>query len=681
MQDNKSRPQTATDDGGTPPAPPPAARVRLRLLRLWVIGLVFFGYGPAFTYGVLTWLLNDRQWGWTYLMYCTLVPVVGGLCVIVLPYAKFAPVLKQLQAWQQGEPVDPKTCADVYLRAMGLPWHVAVGAATATSIGYVGGTAAVHWMSNQPLSEIIKTLPAIPLVSGMMGAFCYVGSVRALHPVVAWCSRQLGRPPGGRHVPMAVKFLTMTCVLATAILCLLLPAAYTLGQRVTEEHLQDRALTHLRLAAQQAAPFPELEDRMRILQHAVLGPRGYIFASDEQGRILSRHPRRFTRIEEEAWYRPEVRLREPEGVWVDRVGQHRVIAFLRLANHPMTFISVAFLADFSQPLRHFVLLSLLVIVEVLVVILVFGRYYVKGVTTPLGELMTTAERIARHGNLAQRVPVTTNDEIGDLARSFNRMIEELQSSKSDLEGYTQRLEQTTRDLSALNQEMEDLLHVVSHDLRAPLINIQGFSKRLEQEASSLQADARFSESLRFIAKGVEKMDALLSSLLAISRVGRKADPVRPHDLDAILDDVLATFDHQLKERTITVLRHPLPKAVPCRRNELNQVLSNLLSNAINYMGASDRRCIEIGGRETAETAEVYVRDTGVGIAPEDQERVFGMFTRLQAVDVPGEGVGLAYVRKIIRSHGGSIRVESARGQGSTFMVTLPTGRHAAAMGG
>ncbi len=335
--------------------------------------------------------------------------------------------------------------------------------------------------------------------------------------------------------------------------------------------------------------------------------------------------------------------------------------------------------------------------EVLFVVIVFGRYYTRGITTPLAELTLAARRIAEHGDLSQHVPVTTNDELGEVARSFNRMVEELQASKADLVEYTKRLERSTRELSALNLEMEDLLRVVSHDLRAPLINIQGFSKRLEpimqetltvldqlaQQSSEnglrTRVDAvkgtmhaRFSESMRFISKGVEKMDALLSSLLAVSRVGRKADPVQPNDLDEILDDVLAMFDHQLKEQAIQVIRHPLPKQVLCRRNEINQVFSNLILNAINYMGAKGDRFIEIGGIERDENVECYIRDTGIGIHPDDHERIFQMFTRLQAVDVPGEGVGLAYVKKILRSHGGKIWVVSQKGQGSTFSFTLPT---------
>ena len=326
----------------------------------------------------------------------------------------------------------------------------------------------------------------------------------------------------------------------------------------------------------------------------------------------------------------------------------------------------------------------------------FGRYYIWSITTPLAELTQTTRRIAESGDLFQQVPVTTNDELSDLARSFNLMVERLHASKAHLEDYTRRLERSTQELQALNQEMEDLLHVASHDLRAPLINIQGFTQRLSplmqqtiqtlerlgagshgeeprRQITELKRDLelRFTESLRFISKGVEKMDALLASLLAVSRVGRRADPIRPQDLNDILDDVLTTFGHQIQERSIQVIRHPLPAGVPCRRNEINQVFSNLISNAVNYMGASERRFIEIGGAAHGDAVECYVKDTGIGIASEDQERIFQMFTRLHAIDASGEGIGLAYARRILRSHGGRIWVTSARGQGSTFTFTLP----------
>jgi signal transduction histidine kinase len=193
-------------------------------------------------------------------------------------------------------------------------------------------------------------------------------------------------------------------------------------------------------------------------------------------------------------------------------------------------------------------------------------------------------------------------------------------------------------------------------------------------------DAQFSQSLQFISKGVERMDALLSSLLAVSRVGRKADPIRLNDLNEVLEETLTIFDHQLKECSIHVIRNPLPRRVPCRRNEIGQVFSNLLSNAINYMGPTGERFIEIGATGYPDLVECYVRDTGIGIGEEDHERIFQMFTRLHAVEAPGEGIGLSYVRKILRAHGGKIWVTSQRGRGSTFFFTLPTQQSAIGSG-
>jgi|GEM_PF-2438894 len=681
----------------SPPLPTPRDTF-WRLRRVWFVGLFVFGYGPAFTYGWLTWLLNERQWFWTYLMYFTLVPLVGGMCVVFLPCVWYRPIHRALTSWASGVVPTRKDCLRVYETALQLPWRIAVSACAAPVVGYLGGTVVVHWQAQQPVIEMLpKTLPAIPLVGGMMGAFCYFGTARAMQPVLAWCSVQVRHVRPIHHVSLAAKFLATTCVLAVAALCLLQPSAYRFGQVIVEEQLRQRALEQLgQFVEHHPGKGESLTDTLKLLQQVSLGAHGYIFIADARGHIVTPHPQTYTQLSQEQWYQLETHLASPSGSWVDRVGHHRVIAFVRIPAPALTIFSVSWPSDFADPLHQFMLHSWVAILEILFVVLLFGRYYTKSITTPLAELTRAAQRIAESGDLSEHVPVTTNDEVGDVARSFNRMVERLQVSKAELEERTRRLERSTQELSNLNQEMEDLLRVVSHDLRAPLINIQGFSKRLEplmhdtlQTLDRLTAQSRepelrtqvealrggvqtrFLESLRFISKGVEKMDTLLSSLLAISRVGRKADPIQPNDLNHIVDDVLATFDHQLKERAIQVIRHPLPQAVSCRRNEINQVFSNLVSNAINYMGPSEQRFIEIGATESPPHVECYVRDTGIGIASEDQERVFQMFTRLQAIESPGEGIGLAYVRKILHSHGGKLWVSSVRGQGSTFSFTLP----------
>ncbi|HEX9780897.1 MAG TPA: ATP-binding protein, partial [bacterium] len=573
-------------------------------------------------------------------------------------------------------------------------------------VGYLVGTSVVHWQTNQPLIEMAKALPAIPVVGGLSGAYCYFGTISALHPILTWCSRWLEHPRPTKLVPLGMKFLVINYIFVMAVLCLLHPSAYTLGQVVTEEHLKDRALTQLRLASQRILPTEWQGDQTMVLRKAALaavlrsaslGENGYVFVIDDDGRILTPHPAGHTQVDDEQFFRFWQHVQPDEGAWVDRVGMHRVVAFLRLAFPPWTIISVSFPDDFATPMQHFVQFSIVPIVVVLIIVVVFGNYFTKGITIPLADLRNAAHAITERGDLTLHVPVSSHDELGELSDSFNRMVDRLRDSKSELEGYNRRLEQSARDLSALNQEMEDLLRVVSHDLRAPLINIQGFSNRLQRvvddagkqlesvaaaaqdpgvraqvDSMRSQVQPRLEESLRFVSKGVEKMDALLSQLLAISRVGRKADPVQRHDLNGIVDDVLAIFDHQLKEQGIEIVRQPLPADVPCRRNEINQVFSNLLSNAINYMGTAAERQIEIGSRLRPDgMLECFVRDTGIGIAPEDQDRIFRTFTRLERVNAPGEGVGLAFVKKVVRLHGGDIRVMSQEGQGSTFAFTLP----------
>jgi signal transduction histidine kinase len=646
-----------------------------QLLKVWGSGLLIFACGfPA--YGLLPSLLlqNDEQVRWAVRVGLVDIPVLGGLFVVVLPWVWYRQIHQVLAMWANGQAVSRAQCVKAYELALRLPWRIVLAALTAALLCCVIGLSVVSWQAHLPLVEIWKALPAVPLVGGMAGAFCYFGTARALHPVVARCSAELRHARPVRQGSLGTKFLTMTCLLAVAALCLLQPAAYTMGQVVTERYVRDRALMQLRFAAYQTALLEGTEERLTVLLDASVGARGYVFAIDDAWRLRTPHPRGYTHLAQEALHRPDQQLTGHEGAWTDRVGEHRVIAFMRMADPPWTFVSVSFPADFDLPLRTFVLVSWWVVFLVLCAVFLFGRYYTRSITSPLAALTQAARQIAERGDLSQHVPVTTTDEISEVARAFNRMVERLQASKAEVDGYTRRLERSSEDLAALNQEMEELLHVVSHDLRAPLINIQGFSKRLERDVEGLNGatQARFGESLLFISKSVEKMDTLLSSLLAVSRVGRKADPLRPNDLDAVLDDVLTTCDHQLRERSIRVIRHPLPKAVPCRRNELNQVFSNLMANAIAYMGETTHRVIEVGGTACEDHVECFVRDTGIGIDPVDHERIFQMFTRLEAIDTPGDGIGLAYVRRILRSHGGRIWVESRRGEGSTFFFTLPT---------
>jgi signal transduction histidine kinase len=247
------------------------------------------------------------------------------------------------------------------------------------------------------------------------------------------------------------------------------------------------------------------------------------------------------------------------------------------------------------------------------------------------------------------------------------------------------LQHRTEQLQAKNSELSDFLYVVSHDLRAPLINLEGFGQTLQQSVRELgttldgsaAAPARWpsireevDESLDFILRSVAKMDFLVRGLTELSRLDRRPLGTQPVDVARIVDDVVASLHHTIATRGIDVRVEPLPFVTgdPLR---LSQVFGNLLDNDVKYMPPEGDARIHVGVDRRPEGACFFVRDSGVGIRPEDHGKIFRLFARLGAPAVAGDGLGLTMVKKIIEQHGGSIWVESALGHGSTFWFTLP----------
>jgi signal transduction histidine kinase len=238
-------------------------------------------------------------------------------------------------------------------------------------------------------------------------------------------------------------------------------------------------------------------------------------------------------------------------------------------------------------------------------------------------------------------------------------------------------------LVRLNREMEDLVYVASHDLRAPLINVQGFSRELQiglqrirscngksPEHTALFAD--IDESLQYVLTAVASMDGLINSLLNVSRVATRTNPTERIDLQKLVQKVGDSLHHQLTATGIALEIASLP-VVTGDAMQLGRVFSNLIENATKYMGSSPERRIEVGMRHVDGQRRFYVADTGPGIPEEAHELIFRLFRRLPNGSIPGEGIGLAMVRKIIEKHGGQIWVESAPGKGATFWFTLNTG--------
>jgi PAS domain S-box-containing protein len=259
---------------------------------------------------------------------------------------------------------------------------------------------------------------------------------------------------------------------------------------------------------------------------------------------------------------------------------------------------------------------------------------------------------------------------------------------------TAELADANRDLTQKNQENEMFVYSVSHDLRAPLVNLQGFSRELEVscremrrllDADSVPAPVRkrglalldedMAESLRFIQTGVLRLGRIIDALLHLSRVGRVEYQWQEVDIADMTARVIASLRGTIDERGATVTAGPLP---PARGDAtaLEQVFANLIGNALKYLDPRRPGVIEVGaarpGPDGLQT--YYVRDNGLGIPEAYHAKVFQAFQRAHPEVAAGEGMGLAIVRRIVERHNGKVWVESRPGEGSTFYVALPTAR-------
>jgi len=228
------------------------------------------------------------------------------------------------------------------------------------------------------------------------------------------------------------------------------------------------------------------------------------------------------------------------------------------------------------------------------------------------------------------------------------------------------------NLEAKNAELERFTYTVSHDLKSPLVTIKGFLGYIEQDASAGNTE-RLKSDLHRISNAVERMRQLLNDLLQLSRVGRFVNPSETIPFDDLALEAIGLVDGAIRERHITVKLQPDLPAVFGDRQRLVEVLQNLLDNASKFMGDQPDPRIEIGQfGEEGDRPIFFVKDNGIGIAPEHRERVFGLFNKLDP-KTEGSGVGLALVKRIIEVHGGRVWVESETGKGTTFYFTLAKG--------
>jgi signal transduction histidine kinase len=266
-------------------------------------------------------------------------------------------------------------------------------------------------------------------------------------------------------------------------------------------------------------------------------------------------------------------------------------------------------------------------------------------------------------------------------RDLRAARDEVANLNAELE---RRVADRTADLARVNEEIKRFAYIVTHDLRAPLVSIMGFTAEIEHGVKDLEAlsgggsdraavSAELAEAIAFVRSSTRRMDTLISAILKLSREGRRELRPEPVALTEVIESSVAAIQHQLSDASGSVtLAVDVPPMLSDRLS-LEQIFGNLLDNAVKYRVKDRPLCIQIrASLGTDDRIVVEVADNGRGIAEEDREAVFELFRRSGPRDQPGEGLGLAYVRTIVRNLGGDITLKSRLGEGTTFRIVLPS---------
>lgn len=279
--------------------------------------------------------------------------------------------------------------------------------------------------------------------------------------------------------------------------------------------------------------------------------------------------------------------------------------------------------------------------------------------------------------------------------SLTRNVATLRRAQSALAEANANLEEIvatrTAALQQANDEIQKFAYIVSHDLRAPLVNIMGFTKELEAAAGQIaeyietrrQASDNdvppeviaaigedVPEAFEFVKTSTAKMDRLINAILKLSREGRRVLTPERLMMRPLLQQIAATLKHRADAVGAEIEINPVPN-LSADRLAIEQIFGNLLDNAVKYLAPGRPGRIVVRGTARPPLAIFEIEDNGRGIAAPDRERVFDLFRRAGQQNVPGEGIGLAYVRQLVHRLGGTVEIESELGKGTIFRLSLP----------
>lgn len=350
--------------------------------------------------------------------------------------------------------------------------------------------------------------------------------------------------------------------------------------------------------------------------------------------------------------------------------------------------------------RTLTIVFVLTAVLALALLVVFAR----GFSARLARISTNGERLATGEPLL--APLEGDDEVARLDRILHQSDARLQAAAraekrhaAELEARRDALERVNRELEFKTQESEMFVYSVSHDLRSPLVNLQGFTKELVVGCDQLReglyeldpaspvrqrllavVDGEMQEAVGFIQTAVTRLSAIVDALLRLSRAGRVDFRPERVDLDEMAARIVRSLRVSIDEKRAEVRVERLP-AVFADRSAIEQVLANLIVNAVNYLDPARPGRIRVAAADTPEKpgfVTLLVEDNGLGIPLRYLSKLFLPFERLHAAHAKGEGIGLALAKRIVERHDGRIWVESREHEGTTFFVSLPAADRAQA---
>lgn len=323
----------------------------------------------------------------------------------------------------------------------------------------------------------------------------------------------------------------------------------------------------------------------------------------------------------------------------------------------------------TRPIYKLVATLAILMILFSVLATLFGLYAFRQVYNPFLALVQQMNQLGTEGACIQHMDTPLYKEYAEITTQFNQMVD--------------RVHERQNALSMKNKELESMLYIATHDLRTPLVNISGFSQEIEVMLQDLEQNLsnatvrqnliriEIPTALQFVTNSAKRMDQLLQGILRIARLSRAEMQPQSVDLNDVFHRIRDNLDFTLRQKNASFVVDPLP-AVWGDPSELHQLFSNLVENALKYTSEGRSPEIHVQASEDNQFCFVRIRDNGKGISATDQKKIFNIFFRVgDSPGIPGEGLGLTIVQRIVERHQGEITLYSDLGVGSEFTIKLP----------